>query len=158
MDNKQFKLNIGEITGVAITLIGLLLGALSILPSSNEGFWQIYSTGLIVSALLTMVIGLLITILTVLKTRTSIFDLSKKIEAQTLVIILVVVLVSVIVTTKLVTPHMPRTPQTELARMKPEYIQKLRQTESNFRTLFIMSMIVAGLSIVSIPTIKFFKN
>ncbi|MCK5528563.1 MAG: hypothetical protein KAI74_02670 [Kiritimatiellae bacterium] len=158
MDNKQLKLNKGEITGVTITLTGLALGALSLLPSAKEGFWQIYSTGLIVSGLIAIGIGLLITILTVLKTRTSIFDIEKKIEAHTLVIIFAVVLASVIVTTKLVSKHLPHRPQNELSRMTPKAIQKLRQVESNFQTFFYLSVIIAGLSIVTIPTVKFFKN
>lgn len=157
MEISGIKTKKSERVGGLLTISGLIILILTLLLGKKEGFWSIYTTGSLVAGITVLGIGLMILILSILQTRTSILDLKERIDAGRFGIILAVSTVAIIIITAVVIPHFPKTDITKLPP-NPKLRNHAQQIEYNFRAFFALSLIVAGISISSIPTIKFFKN
>jgi hypothetical protein len=157
METAMFKIEKSEMVGASITAIGFIITILAKLFGATEGFWTIYTSGFKVTGFTMLGIGLLLTILSILKYRTSILDLKQKIDAGTLGITLAVSIIAVIVINILVIPHLPKTDVTKLPP-DPTLRKHAEQVDNNFKTFFSLSIIIAGITVGAIPSIKFFKN
>ncbi len=158
MEIGKLKISTGELTGVVLAVVGLITTISAKAFGVTEGFWNIYTTGFLVTGLTTLGIGLLLTILSIIKSRTSLLNLKCGIDAGQLGIILAVSIIAVIVINALVIPHLPEKPEGDLMKMPQEMRLMVRKNEHNFRVFFSLSIIIAGISISAIPAVKFFKN
>ena len=158
METGKLKIDKGELTGVALTVVGFITTVSAILLGTKEGFWSIYTTGFIATGLTTLGIGLLITIFSILKLRTSLLDLKRGIDAAKLGIILAISIIVIIAINVLVIPRLPKTDEIKLRKMPLKMSLHIRQTEHNFRIFFALSRIAAGITVCAVPSIKFFKN
>lgn len=158
MEIGEFKLHRGELTGTVLAIAGFITTVSAKLFGATEGFWNIYTTGFLVTGFITLGIGLIITAFSILQTRTSLLDLQREIDAGKLGLILAVSIIAVIATNVLVIPHLPDKPEKELRNMSPKMASSIRRNEHNFKVFFSLSVIVAGLAVCTIPTVKFLKN
>ncbi len=157
MKKNKYKTATGIIRGAILTIVGLTT-TIATKALGAEGFWHIYTIGFMVTGITTMGIGLLITTFSILKSYTALLDLEQKIDANKLGLVLAVSIIAVIVINVLVLPKLPNKPDKELIRQPPQVAKIIRAKENNFRVFFSFSIIIAGIAISAIPSIKFFKN
>ncbi len=157
MDKSKPKTTTDILTGAILTIVGLT-ATIATKALGAEGFWHIYTIGFIVTGLTTMGIGLLITTFSILKSYTSLLDLKQKTDANKLGIVLAVSIIAVIAINVLVLPKLPNRADNELIKQPPQVAKIIRAKENNFRVFFSFSIIIAGIAISAIPSIKFFKN
>ena len=158
MEIGGFKINSGELTGTILTIVGIVITIVAKVFGATEGFWKIYTTGFLVTGLSIFGIGLLIAIFSILKSRTSLLDLKRGIDASNFGIILAVSIILVIVINVLVVPKLPSKPEEDLRKMPPKVQSLIRETEHNFKVFFSLSIIIAGMAVSAVPAVKFFKN
>ncbi len=152
------KLTNQEIRNISLAVAGAVIALIALIFGTKSGFWEIYTKGFMVAGLMMLGCGILMTAFTFLKNHTSIFNLNTRIDAAQLGAVFGILLVLVILANIFVLPQMPKTKEETLVKMPPAMRIQVKQVESNFKSFFVLSTIVAAIAVASIPTIKFFKN
>ena len=158
MEQNTFKIHKGELIGIILTITGFIITISAKSFGATEGFWNIYTTGFIVTGLTILGIGLLLAVLSILKLRTSFLDLKQGIDAGKLGIVLAVSIITVIIVNALVIPRLPNKSEKEIRKLPPKMASDIRKNEDNFKVFFSLSIIVAGIAVCTIPSVKFLKN